>query len=115
MSFVSLLLEPVRAFITAKEYEKVWYCPECKGENIFDHHSVRIQKFQSPFYLGVIPEPPTKRIGIIDRSAFQTQFKAWYGIATDEVESMIGKYRADYLAQMAEDKIDIPDEEHDEK
>lgn len=109
-----LLLATTTAFISQKEYEKYWKCPKCQNYNQFDRNSVKIRKYQMPFYTGFMPEAPTKKPGISDRRKYVKEFKNWYAIAIDELESKIGKYRADYIAQLEGDEIDIPEEKHDE-
>lgn len=110
---IPVRVSPLKLMIYRKPCETIWYCPNCKKPNIYNSRKVRITKFQQPFYLGIIPEPPQRRFGISDRSSFDTKFKNWFEITVCEVESKIGKYRADYIAQMEGDDVQVPDEEHE--
>jgi len=110
----NILLSTIQNMLTGKQYEKVWYCPKCNKENIFDQKQIKLVKFQEPYYTEVIPEPPLKQFGLSDRSSYDTKFKQWFIRALDEIESKIGKYRADYLAQEASgENVPILDEEHE--
>jgi len=113
VKFNDLLLSSVESLITQKKHKHVWNCPKCSFENIFNFKKIKIVKFQQPYYLEVVPEPPTRHLGIVDRSSFDTQFRRWFTLALDEIESKIGKYRADYIAQMeADDMKFVEDEDH---
>lgn len=112
IKFLDVLLAPISSMITNKKYEKIWICPSCKNEVIFSAKQIRIVKFQQPYYLGVIPDPPVRQNGISDRSTFNVLFRKWFALALDELESKIGKYRADYIAQLEADDIKLVDEDH---
>lgn len=114
--FHQVLLNPVRNLILQKKYESIWICPSCKTENIFSPKQIRIQKYEEPYYLEVIPSPPKRHFGISDRPMYDTQFRNWYITALNELESKIGKYRADYIAQLeANDTSNVLDVEHEKE
>lgn len=113
IKFVNVLLNSVRNLITTKKYEMIWYCPKCEKENIFNSRQVKIVKFQQPYYLGVIPDPPQRHQGLADRTTFNAAFRKWFALALDELESKIGKYRADYIAQLEADDVKLVDEDHE--
>lgn len=78
---------------------RVWNCLKCKHENRKDNSKIIISEPELPFYTGWIPHAPAKRVGIIDRMSYPKEFMDWFEIAIHEIESKIGIYRADYLAQ----------------
>lgn len=109
-----VLLSTTSSFITNKNYEYVWVCPKCKNENIFKRQQIKIVKYKEPYFLGVVPDLPERHFGISDRSTFKTKFNKWFKTALDEIECKIGKYRADYIAQMEADDVKLGgDEEHE--
>ena len=109
-----VMLNTTASFITRKNYECVWTCPKCKYENIFSHKQIKIVKYKEPYFLGVVPDVPERRFGIGDRSSFKTKFNKWFKVALDEIECKIGKYRADYIAQMEADDVKLGVEEEHE-
>lgn len=115
VEFQTVRLPAGEQFLLGRLNDKVWTCQKCNKENIFDSTKRKTIKYQEPFYTGIIPEAPTRRFGISNRLTYEREFKDWYRIAIKEIESKIGKYRADYIAQMEGDDIDIPDEEHEKE
>ena len=108
-----VMLNSITYMVTQKKYEVIWTCTKCKYENIFDEKQIRIVKFKEPYYLEVVHEPPKRNYGISDRTVFDIQFRKWFTFALDEIESKIGKYRADYIAQLESDGVQIIDEDHE--
>ena len=114
IKIIQVLLTPIQTMITQKKYESIWYCPKCGFDNIFDQRQIKLVKFEEPYYTEVIPDPPKRKFGISDRATYDNQFKVWFARALDEIESKIGKYRADYLAQEAHDgNLPVLEEEHE--
>lgn len=118
VKMLKVLLTPTRKMILQKDYETIWVCPICKTENLFSPRQVRIQKYEEPYYFEVIPSPPKRRFGISDRTMYDSQFRNWYLNALNEIESKIGKYRADYIAQLelgdASQVLDVDHEKEEE-
>ncbi len=109
-----VMLSATNSFVTQKNYECIWECPKCNYENIFSYKQIKVVKYKEPYFLGVVPDVPERHFGIGDRSSFKTKFNKWFKIALDEIECKIGKYRADYIAQMEADDVKMgADEEHE--
>lgn len=97
--------------IEDKEYEWVWHCLKCKKEN-FRSESKRVTiEPDLPYYLGVIPEAPEKPQHWANRGAYPAAFRNWFQIAFQEIESKIGIYRAEYIAQNADHADDFGKDE----
>ena len=112
--FLKVLLNPTRKMILQKDHEVIWVCPTCKKENLFNQKQVRVQKYEEPYYLEYVPSPPMRHFGISDRPVYDQQFRNWYLNALNEIESKIGKYRADYIAQLeASDQSSVLDVDHE--
>lgn len=109
--FQNVMLPAISSFVTQRSHERIWNCPRCRHENIFHRIQVKVVKLREPYFLGVVPDPPQRHFGITDRSAFNPQFNKWFKIALDEIECKIGKYRADYIAQMEADDVKLGEEE----
>lgn len=113
VTFQTLLLPTVSSMVSQKTHETVWQCPKCNHENLFKFKQIKIVKYKEPYFLGVIPDPPERHFGITDRSSFNAKFNKWFKVALDEIECKIGKYRADYIAQMESDDVKLgEDEDH---
>lgn len=93
-----MLQDNLESFISNQKFVKVWECPKCNNLNKFDKKSLVTIKFAQPAYFKVIPSPPSKK-GIRNRKNYEYEFDKWFDIALSEIESQIGKYRADYMAQ----------------
>lgn len=93
--------------VTDRESQLYWVCTDmtCKYENEMSLDSIYITKKGEPYYFGVMPSPPSRQSGIKGRTTYLNEFQKWFSIAFDEIESQIGKYRADYAAQ--EDKEEV--------
>ena len=112
----NILLTAIQTMITNRKYERIWICPKCNYDNIFDQNQIKLVRFEEPFYTEVIPEPPKRQFGISDRATYNNKFKIWFARALDEIESKIGKYRADYLAQEATDgNLPVIEEAHEKE
>lgn len=96
----NILLSPLDNMLTNKTHEKMWRCLKCDYENIFNQKQINLIKFEEPFYTGIIPDPPERHFGLVDRSTYIHRFQIWFQRALDEIEFKIGKYRAEYMAQM---------------
>lgn len=107
-----VLLSSFERMITGKEYTMMWECKNCNELN--NPHESKYKKtiLQQPCYVGVVPAAPTRVIGLEDRVTFPFKFRAWFATTLEELESKIGKYRADYMAQQGADEIQVPDEDY---
>jgi len=85
--------------LSGKQKESFWVCTKCGVANVLDTNSVKIKKYQMPFYTKIMPEPPSKKRGIQGRTSYENEFKIWFGIALQEMENQISKYRTEYEAQ----------------
>ena len=108
ISLHKLLLPVISQFISGAEYINVWFCTECKEQNIYNDEQIKITKFAEPAYFNVMPSPPVKH-GMKNRKTYESDFKRWFSIAIDELESQIGHYRADYAAQADSGMPEIKD------
>lgn len=80
----------------------VWECPKCKNVRPLEGSNTQTVMFEAPYYFKVIPEPPRRR-GLEDRQGYLYHCKKWYEAVFKEIESQIGRYRADYAAQQDSD------------
>lgn len=98
ISTYSLLLSSIDRLITKQSHMDVWDCPSCGETQPLLGSKIQTIKYEKPYYLKVIPEPPVRH-GLHDRINFEQKFKVWYDIVFGELEYQIGLYRAEYAAQ----------------
>lgn len=95
--------------LSGQDYEKIWICPECKKENNMKETNFTHQHLPDPLFLHIVPKPPTRKDGIIDRSQFHSKFTVWFWTFIGELESQAARFRQDYKPRDEESEmLDIP-------
>ena len=74
---------------------KVWDCIKCHKLNQLDTTRVSKTVLQNPTFLGVVPEPPTRTNGLMDRMKFNIEIERWGWLTLGELEYKMGKFRDD--------------------
>ncbi len=76
--------------------EEVWTCRDCKSvNNLIKTRMIRKVK-QKPFYHQVIPDPPDRKDGVLDRTHYHNEMVKWFFDALEELDHQLGKYREEY-------------------
>jgi hypothetical protein len=81
--------------ITQNQYDKVWVCSECKHTNRLLETKVTKEILQEPYFLKVVPSPPSQKDGMIDRSKFHIKFSTWFWKFISELEAQSAQFRDD--------------------
>lgn len=81
--------------LTGLRFQKIWICDHCKHENIITRTEFTKTKLPNPYYLGVVPDAPERKDGIMDRKGFHRKFEAWVWSYFGELEHAATKYRID--------------------
>ena len=102
-----LEMDWIEQILTNKKTKRVWLCTKCGKSNDMDITKIKVQKYQEPFYLKIMPSAPRRKRGIRGRMSFDTEFKKWFDIAMSEIESQISKYRTEYAAQEQAQEVKI--------
>ena len=84
-------------FTGTVQLEQVWFC-KCRHKNRLSETLMRVKEKKKPSYNQVIPEAPTRQLGIVDRTEFHNKMTKWVYLALEELEYQIGKYRAEYVS-----------------
>jgi hypothetical protein len=100
IKIVELLNPLVIQVLTNQEYEKVWFCPKCNKTNNVSTTNWIKERLGLPYYLKVIPEPPSRKGGIQDRREYPIAMEKWFYQALEELDHQLGTYRADYVSQL---------------
>ena len=105
-----LLPSAMERLIYADESKKVWNCTKCRGSmpNDLTTTIISVSKLQNPSFLGVVPDAPQRKDGLMDRLKFDMQTKQW-GLGTlAELEQKMAKFRDDHWNKGDnEDDMDI--------
>jgi len=95
---ISNLLKPyLFNCLTREKYEKVWRCPGCKKESKLKDTEFKQEKIGTYNYLHVMPEPPKREDGLMDRRYFKKNMQIWVWTFMGELEERCGKLRHDFL------------------
>lgn len=94
-----LILNATRAIISGRPSEKVWDCPKCKTTQRMIDTKMYKDQHEKPTYFQVIPEPPKRREGAIDRNSFHNEMVKWFYESLEELDHQLGKYRDEYKPQ----------------
>jgi hypothetical protein len=93
------LLTFSEAVITRRKYEKVWICPNCNKINKLDKtrrlDKIAETQLKEPYYLGVVPKPPKKQRGLLDRDKYNKHMKQWAETFLAELEARMAQFRDD--------------------
>lgn len=106
-----IVTTPIIELITGLKQQKVWTCAKCKKDNEITQSEFIKTKLPDPYYLGVVPNPPTRKDGIMDRTTYHRKMEAWVWTFIGELEEKASEFREDNWQKsenMAE--IEIPDE-----
>lgn len=78
---------------------KIWVCPQCNKDNELEETKLIQKILKDPSFITVVPKPPTRKDGIIDRTQFHTKFTVWFWTFLTELEAQAARFRQDYKPQ----------------
>ena len=90
-----ILCTPTEQMITGNSKKNIWLCPMCKLENLTDKSEFTKAKLPNPYYLGVVPDPPIRKDGILDRWTYHKKIENWCWTMIGELEFKAAKFRDD--------------------
>jgi len=97
LKIVNTLLPLVEGMIIGKDHEKMWYCNNCHKYNKLSQTDLGKNVPIEPYFLKVVPKPPERRDGIVDRLHYKKNIENWVITFLIEVEHQMGKYRREYV------------------
>ena len=92
------------ALLTENKLEKVWECSNCHNDNILSRTPMIQLKPQEPFFLKVIPSPPSRKGSLIDKIDFHRKFTAWAYLFYTEISHQMSKLRTEYKPKGEEEQ-----------
>lgn len=90
-----LLPNAMQLLLHGHNTNKVWDCIKCHKLNQLDNTRISQTVLQNPTFLGVVPEPPTRTNGLMDRMRFNIEIERWGWLILGELEFKMGKFRDD--------------------
>lgn len=84
-----------QSVINGNVKEKVWNCTECKKINHLDDTKIIQKVLQEPYFLQVVPKPPIRREGMMDRTRYHIKFSIWFWTVLGEIEQQMAQFRDD--------------------
>lgn len=94
-----MVLTIEQQLLSGKKTIKAWTCSGCEFVNILEDSKMVEKVREEPFFTKVVPEPPTKKQELGDRTAYHIKYKAWFGMVVAELTRQISKLRWDHWKQ----------------
>uniref|UniRef100_A0AAT9J762 ORF14 n=1 Tax=Nitrosopumilaceae spindle-shaped virus TaxID=3065433 RepID=A0AAT9J762_9VIRU len=91
----NMLLPLAQQIGSGSTHTKVWTCHECKATNILSESKIEKQILEEPFFLKIVPYPPSRKQNLSDRTTYHIKYKAWFGMAVSELTRQISQLRWD--------------------
>ena len=89
----------VGTLVSQVKQEEAWQCPKCHKFNILritrDKDLIAETTLKEPFFLGVVPKPPTRLDGVSDRTQFHAKMVRWAWTFLNELEAKMTQFRDD--------------------
>ena len=102
-----VLCDPMEEMITKKKHKSVWRCSACNTQNLTNTSEFTKANLPNPYYIGVVPDPPERKDGILDRHEYHRKIERWCWIMLGELEFMAAKFRDDSWQKAIEAGYDV--------
>ena len=102
-----LMPNSIEALIHGKTFNKVWNCIKCHSTNMLNSTAISQTVLQNPTFLGIVPDPPQRTNGLMDRMKFNIEIERWGWLCLNELEFKMAKYRDDNWNKGDEEMGDI--------
>ncbi len=111
----NLTLGLTQSLVSGLESTKVWDCVKCGIRNMLQNTQIIKSQEVKPHYHKVIPEPPNRKQGIMDRTSYDNKMRIWFFKALEETDHQLGKYRDEYKPIDEDEELETLEggEEHD--
>lgn len=92
---LDVICTPMEQLVTGGTTKNVWVCSLCKEQNLTKHSEFIKAKLPNPYYLGVVPDPPRRKDGILDRYTYHKKIEHWCWTMIGELEFKAALFRDD--------------------
>ena len=97
----------VEELLTGELTKNIWVCSLCKKENLTKTSEFTKAKLPNPYYLGVVPDPPSRKDGILDRFTYHKKIEHWCWTMIGELEFKAALFRDDSWQKAIDAGYDI--------
>ena len=102
-----LIPNSIEALVHGRTPNKVWKCVNCKHTNMLSSTSISQTILQNPTFLGIVPDPPQRKDGLMDRMKFNIEIERWAWLVLNELEFKMAKFSDDNWNKGDEEMGDI--------
>ena len=99
-------VEVIQPFVThylmSQIKHKVWYCTNCKKVNELGETKMIEQVLTKPYFLGIVPDAPTRHEGLMARNTYDKVISEWVWLFINELEKLMGDFRDDNWTKSSE-------------
>lgn len=104
---INVLCDSLEQTITRSKYKNVWVCSACQKDNLTNMTEFSKTTLPNPYYLGVVPDPPQRKDGILDRHTYHKKIEKWCWVMLGELEFAAAKFRDDSWKKALDAGIEI--------
>lgn len=91
-----VLVPLIVKMITGSVTEKVWDCSKCLKSNKLNKTDILEPILEEPNFTKMMPKPPERKNGLLDRVSFHREISRWVWTMIDELEAQMSNYRREY-------------------
>ena len=103
---IPMIMSSIQSFIHSQKTQNVWFCTECKNENIESKTNIYKEILPNPYYRKVVPSPPVQQFGLQNRFNFEYDFRIWFFNFLKELQHQLALYRIEYVSATGHDMGD---------
>ena len=104
-----LTLPFMESILTGLKSVKAWTCCKCRYTNKLTYTKMAKTVLQEPYYLTLVPSPPTRKTGVRDRNRYHNEVVDWVWTMIKEVEERLAQFRDDNWHKSSE-MMDLDDD-----
>ena len=93
---LAVLVPLIVSTISGDDHQKIWVCTACKKENLLAQTKMSRDSPKEPYYLKVVPKPPERKDGLMDRAKYHIKVVQWAWTFINELEAQAALFRGDY-------------------
>lgn len=90
-----MLLPITDQVILKRKFQKSWICPKCNKICKVRPDDFTESSVKEPSFIGVVPKPPRRQEGLMDRSQYHRKVTQWAWTMLDELENKMALFRDD--------------------
>ena len=93
----------IEGILFGRPHDEFWTCPRCFIDNRLSQTDITQEVLDKPYFIKVVPDPPNRKDGLMDRTNFHNKFIKWAETLLIELESQLSKFRSDNWTKGGDD------------